>query len=285
MTITTNKKILPRAQRILLALLVLAAVPTRAQDLADDMGDATMGEELPGAVEVARRSAPPPRSLDDITQALQRNKPDAQKTERDRAAAQAAPPAVDDKQALFTFYSQRSGAAARIGLQSQRIADLRLAAESAPTPDHRRQAMQLLAHAEATGGNYLNAIAINEREVNDRNARRAFSENCRLAMYRAQLGDVAEAKQNLKRCEAILARRQRRDDISFSEHLLTAHYERARVAVFAAEGKLADAETSARKAVAEMELFLPTVRARKQEGLVGNPSNLAHMRSVRDNNE
>jgi CHAT domain-containing protein len=276
-----------RARTLFLALLLstLLLASARAQDLSDDADDPSMDEEIAGATEVARSDAPPPRSIDDITQALQRFKPDPRKAEQYRIAAQAAPPATDDKQALFNFYMQRSLAALRIGLLGQRIVDLRLAADAAPGRDHRKQAMRLLGNAEATGGNYLNAIAIEEEAMNDRNARRVVNENCTLALYRAQLGDVEEAKQNLKRCEGALRRRERRDDLRSSEHVLQAHLERARVAVFAAEGRLAEAESAARKSLGEMELFLPTVRGLKQTGAVSNKANLARQRNVRDADE
>ncbi len=64
-----------------------------------------------------------------------------------------------------------------------------------------------------------------------------------------------------------------------------ARLERARVAVWSAEGNLADAEAGARRALADMELFLPTVPGRRQQGIVGSSSDIARMRTVRDADE
>ena len=275
------------ARLIYFALLswALTTAPVRSQDFPNALDDASMGKEPAGASEVARSNAPPPRTIDDITQALQRYKPDPAKSEFNRAAARAVSPPTDDKQALFDFYLQRAWAAGRIGLLSQRIVDLRLAADSAPTSDHRRQAMQLLVQAEASGGNYLNAIATEEREMNDRNAPRAPPEYCMLAVWRVQVGDIEEAKQHLKRCEVPLQRRQRRDDKGSFENPSAASLERARVAIFAAEGKLVEAEGAARRAVAEMDRFLPVARALQRQGVIGNRSSPGFMLNVRDSDE
>ncbi len=270
-----------------LILPALGAAPAKAQDFPDDSTGAYPDDERTDTqfVEPVRSDAPPPRTLDDINQALQKYKPDPAKAERDRMAAQAVAPGTGDKKTLFEFYMRRSGAAARIGLLNQRISDLRLAAESAPGLDYHKRAMRLLAGAEANGDNYLTAISIYESEMADRNAPRALNENCNLAFYRAQLGDVREAKQNLRRCENRLDRRMRKSDTDFTEHIWAAQFERAQAAVFAAEGKLADAEASARKVVAEIDAFLPLLRERQRQGRVANSMNLRHMRNVHDNDE
>jgi len=281
-------------QTLLLALVLLAlcAAPARAQDIPDDLAADLSADEAADAqvTEVVRSNALPPRRLDDITQALQRYQPDPRKTARAREAAQAPPPATDDKQVLFNFYMKRAVAASRIGLLSQRISDIRLAAESAPDLDHHKRAMRLLALAEATGGNYLTAINIYEQEVmaartSRRNIPRAFNENCNLAHYRAQLGDVEEAKQNLKNCEARFDRREQKGgQPEATEHYRTALFERAQVAVAGAEGRLADAEAAARKALMEMEAFMPLARERERQGLMPR-SVLVLRQSTRDGDE
>jgi CHAT domain-containing protein len=267
-------------------VLLLAATPAWSQD-DPDPSDAYADDERenPDAVDIVRSTAPPPRTLDDITQALQKFKPDPHRAEQDRAAAQAPPPPGAQGQALFDFYMRRSGAAMRIGLLTQRIADLKLAADAAPTPRHHKWAMGLLAVAEASGGNYLTAIAIIEHEFEDRARGRGFNEICTLAMYRAQLGDMREARQDLRKCESAADRRDRRGRPVDLMHAGVAHLERSRVAVWAAEGRLAEAEGAARRAVAEMELHLPNVKALQRQGVVGNVANLPRMRTVRDADE
>ena len=72
MIVSAHTKIAALAHRAVLTLVILLCVLAlaQAQDFADDMDEASMPEELPGAVDVARRRAPPPRTLDNITQAL-----------------------------------------------------------------------------------------------------------------------------------------------------------------------------------------------------------------------
>ena len=272
-------------------VLIVAVVPAAAQQLADEFDDVTGIDGAPDAyVDIERSSTPPPRTLDDITRALEKYKPDLKRAERDRAAAKAAAPESADKGVLYKFYLDRARAALRIGLLSQSMDDLKLAAKAAPTPEHSKQVVRLLATAEASGGNYLNAINLTEEDVADRSGGRGRSpgpinENCRLAMWRAQLGDIAEARQNLKICETGAQRRMRRDDSGLSDHVIVAQMERARVAVFAAEGKLAEAEAAARKALSEMEQFLPTVRKRQSQGVIGNSTNIMRQRIIRDSDE
>ena len=276
-----------RLAALALVLCALASAPVRTQDVDDDPGDAYAGDEREGdeAADVARSEALPPRTLDDITLALQKFRPDPKRAEQDRAAAQAPPPPGADRTALFKFYLERSQAASRIGLLGQRISDLRLAAGAAPSPTLRRQAMRLLASAEATGGNLLAAIAIDEQEVIDRKKGRSRKEICMLAMYRAQLGDIADAKRSLQDCESRYERRDRRGKSDQVDHTALALLERVRVAVWSAEGRLAEAEAAARKAFAEMQLHLPTIPARKRQGAVGTSVNLSRMRNVRDADE
>jgi CHAT domain-containing protein len=243
------------------------------------------------SAEVVHSEALPPRSLDDITRALQRYKPDPQKAARDRATAQASPPAGADQGGLFNFYLNRSAAASRIGLLSQTIDDLRQAEKLAPNHDLRKQALSRLWNAEANGGNYLSAIAIMERDREARvgagTGRRAggpaalgSADACNLAFLRAQLGDVAQAREDLSACEGGLKLR-RNVDHSLDDRVI----ERTRTVVFAAQGDLEHAEASTRKALAEMESYLPTVKARRERGATGDFVNEVRLLGVRDADE
>ena len=288
---------------VLLAFAATPAWPRGAQKAEDDSealdsGDELMleyvDEERPDApsTEAPRSNAPPPRALDDITQALQRYKPDPAKAARDRTAARAPEPDSDDRQVLFDFYMNRSFAAQKIGLLSQTIADLKLAAKVAPDREQHRQAFGRLWNAEADGGNYLTAIALIEGQRAGKlnkggrglkrggRAARGSGDACNLAFLRAQLGDVAEARDYLSACESGLQTRQGVD------HSLDVRViERTRAVVLAAEGNLPEAEAAARKALAEMERFLPTVAARRQQGVADDTGNLGRMRGVRDADE
>jgi tetratricopeptide (TPR) repeat protein len=268
-------------------VLALCAFSVPAQEQDDDGMDAYVTDEpdRDEGADIVRSSAPPPRTVDDITQALLKFTPDPAKSARDRAAAQASPPAGAEPSTLFRFYLQRSAAASRIGLLSQRITDLRLAADAAPTPEQRKQATRLLANMEATGGNVLAAIAIDEQEVAQRKTGRSVKEYCTLAMYQAQLGEIKEATRNLRTCESGFERRERRGRIEQLDHSEAAHLERARRAVRAADGRLADAEAAARRALAEMQLHLAAIPALKRQHVTGNSVNVGRMRTVRDADE
>lgn len=256
--------------------------------------DQTMVEDLdePGqgadSANAERSSAAPPRSVADITQALQRYRPDPQRVARDRAAAQAVPPSGDpDRNVLFDFYVTRARAAERIGLLKQAITDLHSAEGAAPTREQRRYAINLLWNAESVGGNYLNAVAIMEaeqaRNLSGRRGNagknagpeaRASGAACNLAFLRAQLGDVEGAKESLSLCENAL--RSKRD---VDHRLDTRTIARTQAAVFSAEGNLAGAEAAARTAVAEMQQYLTTIQAS------GESIDLGLARATRDGDE
>ena len=285
---------------VLLALIATPAWPRGAQkaqadaEVAESPDDITMSEpaddESQGAepVDVPRSDAPPPRAVDDITQALQRYKPDPTQAARDRAAALAPPPLTDDRQALFGFYFKRALAAKRIGLLSQTIADLKEAERVAPSREQRKQALGRLWNEEAAGGNYLTAIALIENTragklTGGRGLRaggpaaRGAGDACNLAFLRAQLGDVAEAKDYLSTCENAFPSRR------VVDHSLDVRtIERTRAAVLAAAGDLVGAEASARLAFAEMQRVLPAMLAQRQQG---DDANVGWMRSVRDGDE
>jgi CHAT domain-containing protein len=289
---TPGKKLPRCAAAIIAAVFLLAGQHAWSQDASDDMDEFVVDAAPAGAdVDIERSSAPPPRTIDDIARALEKYKPDAKRAEADRAAVRASPPDAADKAALYQFYLNRARAASRIGALGQFIADLRLAAATAPTRDHRKEATRLLAGAEAAGGNYLTAIKYTEDEMADRQqggrgrGTGPINENCRLATWHAELGDIAEARHNLKICEAAAQRRMRRDNSGLSDHVVAAQMERARMTVYAAEGKLAEGEAAARKALAEMEAFLPGVRNRAAQGVIGNSTNLQRQRNVRDSDE
>jgi CHAT domain-containing protein len=284
---------------ILSALVAAPALPREPQKSAsrpgaevqesadpDDLIVEYVDEEREGAAsaEAARSTAPPPRSVDDITQALQRYKPDPQKAERDRAAARASPPEGAYRKELFAFYLDRSKAAQRIGMLSQSIADLQLAEGWASTREERRQAYNLRWHAEAFGGNYLKAVAMNEAEqargagINLRKGgARGSGAACNLAFLRPQLGDIDQAKQDLSVCENNLRSRHDRDHSLDSWTIAN-----RQAVVYAAAGNLAEAEAAARKAIAEMELYLRTLPAGQQQTPFGG---LAQLRNYRDGDE
>jgi len=264
------------------------AVDERDEVILDYVDEEREGAE---SIDAPRSDAPPPRAVEDITQALQRYRPDPAKAARDRAAAQASPPDGDDRETLFDFYYQRALAAQRIGLLSQTIADLKSAQRSAPDRDRQRRAMGRLWNAEAQGGNYLSAIGLIEAQRAGKiaprgrgirtiieaggKAARGSGDACNLAFLRSQLGEVAEAKELLAACEAGLQSR-RNVDHSLDVRVI----ERTRSAVLAADGNLADAETAARRALSEMEAYLLGLQERAQRGNAEH--DIGWMRSVRD---
>ena len=206
---------------LVIALLAAPAWPRGAQNQrgtseAEDSPDEMVLEYLDedresnGAADAPRSDAPPPRAVDDITQALQRYKPDPAKAARDRAAAQASPPEGDDRDVLFDFYFKRALAAQSVGRLSQTIADLKLARTFAPSREQQRQVMGRLWNAESEGGNYLTAIALIENQragkiTGGRGVRaggpaaRGSGDACNLAFY--QEGQLAKGEYDNWRLE------------------------------------------------------------------------------------
>ena len=107
---------------------------------------------------------PPPRTIDDITAILDRQKPDPVKLAANRATADAQPPAGAAAAALADFYFKRGLAATELGRIQQRISDFKQAADlaekaSLPKGTHLVY-LQRLTFAYDAAGDYKNALEV-----------------------------------------------------------------------------------------------------------------------------
>ena len=117
-------------------------------------------EPAPEAGEAAS-FVPPPRTIDDITAVLEGYKrADVLAAERDRALADAAPPAGLEGSALVEFYEERGMAAGRIGRVRQQIDDHTKAVELAYKGHYADKDRLLweLSIAESVGGSLADSI-------------------------------------------------------------------------------------------------------------------------------
>lgn len=214
--------------------------------------------EPPAAPAAAVR--PPPRSIDDIARLLEHYKPDPAAAARVAAEADAVPPATEERDALFRFYWQRGLAAAKAGRMDQQIADLRQAVEygSKGTADHVR-ALRSLASAETQGGNLLNGARMAEESwrqtPQDQKGQMLAAEQLLTRQY-VLLGDFEAARRHLREAETTFTLLRRSPRWAELGSNWTALMERARAEVFAAEGRLVEAEGAYRKSLRAVEQHL-----------------------------
>ncbi|MDO8933836.1 MAG: CHAT domain-containing protein [Rhodocyclaceae bacterium] len=202
----------------------------------------------------------PPRTIDDIARLLEHYKPDPQAAARLVAEAEAAPPDSDDRKALFQFYWLRGLSAGKAGRMSQQIADLRRAADYGDkgTADFVRM-LRNLASAETQGGNLLNGARIAEdawRQTPQNQKGQMLAAEQLLTRQYVLLGDFETARKHLREGEATFALLKRLPRWTEYGHNWTALMERARAEIFAAEGRLVEAEGAYRKSLRNVEQHL-----------------------------
>jgi len=226
-----------------------------------------------------------PRSVNDILKVLDHYKPDPAAVLKAQAEARLEPPQAGDRKALREFYLRRALAADRIGATSQAIADMR---EALKYYDEREPegllTMRLLANAEVSGGNFLNAMKLLEA-VAQRTPRGAMglalAAQQQLATLTSHLGDVAAAERALSRAEDIFRNIRGAPSFKMYAHSWVSVIERARGDVFRARGKWADAEKAYLNAVAEQVADYPFIEERRRQGLLtGNDDTHARQLEV-----
>ena len=199
---------------------------------------------------------PPPRSIADISAILDQERPDPAVASRAREAADATPaPGLSDND-LATFHLHRGIAAGDVGRADQRLADARAAARlaSANHPDIVR-IMALLALSESRAGNIPAAIAARQaqaRAVPPGAEGKAFEAYGEIAALNARLGDLAEAERTLAAAEMLLKGLRTHKTYAIYGDLWEQYLLEAKGAVARIAGRLAEAETDYRQAVARM---------------------------------
>jgi len=152
------------------AVLLGGAVPASAQSLDDALkviDQARGGTKGSAAAPVS--FVPPPRTIDDITAILDRQKPDPAKLAANRAIADAQPPAGAAAAALAEFYFKRGLAATELGRTPQRLADFKQASDFAqkanlPQPTQLLYLQRLTFAYDATGDFKAALEVIRERQ-------------------------------------------------------------------------------------------------------------------------
>ena len=168
-------------------------------------------------VATARPAAPvafvaPPRTIADITAILDSEKPDPQKIEKIRAAADAQPPGGSSRDKLARFYYERGNARASLGRLSDAIADANKALETGRGAVELNLLGRLHAvcraaifrggRSQACAGDFRCARA---REMDGPGAKGyQFDSNRQIASIYLQMGDVAQAEAYLRRNMALI---------------------------------------------------------------------------------
>jgi CHAT domain-containing protein len=202
---------------------------------------------------------PPPRTIADITQILDRQRPDAAKLAANRAAADAQPPASAAQAPLAEFYFQRALAATELGRSQQRLADLKQAndlAGKASLPPHVQMLyLQRLTFAYDAVGDPQSALkSLEERQrlVDSGKVPRAslFNVYQNRITYAVRLGRIDLARDTLAQLEKLLAQSanwpnpQPANRENFRAQVLV-----GRTVVALATGQYAEAEEAARELI------------------------------------
>jgi CHAT domain-containing protein len=203
---------------------------------------------------------PPPRTIADISAILDQERPDPEAAARAREAADAQPaPGLSDHD-LASFYMRRAIAAGDVGRAKQRLDDAREAARLAGTGHSKlSRIMSLLALAESRAGNVVAAIAAREAQAKSVQAGsdgQRFEAYGQMAILNARLGDIAGAQRWIATAESYLQMMSSRKSFQMYGDVWAQSIAEAKGAVARMEGRLADAETSYRAAIAGMSLAI-----------------------------
>jgi len=204
-------------------------------------------KQLPVAIS-GQSFVPPPRRIDDVTNILDRNRPDPAAVQGLIATADAVPPTTSSKVKLQDFYYQRGMAAAKLGRYKQSLKDL-------------RQAVNLIGDFSSrtrTTNNMLIELALAEVRVNNfkagiESAERALKiypewvgMNSMLANFYAFCGDLENAERTKDRATNIMLRWR---DTPGSRFWRQYHTAVMKAAILEARGQYEEAEPLRRRAL------------------------------------
>jgi CHAT domain-containing protein len=197
----------------------------------------------------------PPRSIADITEILDQEKPDAARVERVRATADAEPPATGSPKLQGQFYFGRARARAVLGRVREAIADAEKAVSFGGdyVQDVSRY-QQFLSGQYRLSGDVKRSIEL-DQEISrrftelGRNKGRFFGSNLRTAIAFLALGDLAQAEIYVAKNVALLAdSRKWGTNSDLYRSAWEAEVENGKGRVAAARGRYREAETAFRKA-------------------------------------
>ena len=154
-----------------------------------------------------RSFTPPPKTIEDITAILDKEKPDPTAMAEVRATANRSPPTNISVDALAIFYRDRAIAARKIGDFKKYISDLRTAVNYSKNASDkiRTDTLHDLSVAESLGGNFASAVKFRKQGLAATSRRRTGVLSLRqasLARLYALAGDLNAADRLLKDAEA-----------------------------------------------------------------------------------
>ncbi|MEE8296992.1 MAG: CHAT domain-containing protein, partial [Hyphomicrobium sp.] len=197
----------------------------------------------------------PPRTIEDITLSLQESRRTSQSQLQEAKDMVSREPASSlDGDDLARFYVLRARAHHTLGRIDREIADYRLASEYAEGQRLFRAAMEL-SWAEWRGGNWSRAVLAVEKACEE--AQWRFGDepwdawHCKadLSSYAAELGNLPLAKATWEVAERIWAKFSIGDWTPIEQADIASARDNFKATVLLAEGKLADVEELARRAV------------------------------------
>jgi CHAT domain-containing protein len=207
----------------------------------------------------------PPRSINDITTVIERETPDAARVARNRAMADAQPPAGAEGRAKAQFYYERAQARAILGRSNEAIADTEAAIKIGG--DYVRDVsryQQFLSGQYRVIGDLKRSIAIDEDiskrfEEIGRNKARFFGSNLRSAMSYLGLGDIKQAEVFVAKNVALLAEARKWRNFETTGPYFEAMVENGKARVLAARGKYREAEHAYDKAQAHYQKTIANI--------------------------
>ena len=220
---------------------------------------------------------PPPRTIADITAILDQQKPDPAKAEAALKAADAQlPTGLQDIQ-LAQFYFQRGIAAGEVGRITQRIEDLRQAADIGRRLRHPQLSRYLaeLSQAELRGGQFKAALAARQEQIRvletgTTSTGQLFSAYALMSIMSGSTGDIESANSWLSRGDRLRGEAQgwgRGTVYPLWGTDWEASLEQGRAFLAENTGRYADAERSFRRTVS---LITESEKVYPQRAATGN---------------
>jgi CHAT domain-containing protein len=199
----------------------------------------------------------PPRTIADIADILDSEKPDPAKIELIRAAADAVPPAGASREKLARFYYDRGGARSALGRLGDAIADANKALETgrgAVELNLLGRLMQFAGLQYSAAGDPKRALEIFLRQGREMDAPGAkgyqFDSYRQIASIYLQMGDVAQAEAYLRRNMALIVEARTsglpgwRTSYAGMGQAMESTVEAHRAMIFEARGQFRDAEVA-----------------------------------------
>jgi CHAT domain-containing protein len=214
------------------------------------------------AADAAPVFVPPPRSIADITAILDQEKPDPAKVAERKRIADAAPPSALGDVALAKFYMDRGAAAGLLGRFPQLVADLHQAVDLAkPHPGAHLVYIDALSRlrAELNRAGDMEGSTAAAREVIQQTEDQGRPNMWTAGAYQtlitnlAQSGDLPGARDAQQKLQRLADMFGQQPPFTSNRAGLAWTIDRTQGKLASYEGRLADADTALRRAIAEAD--------------------------------